>query len=137
MLRSVELMDYVIPDPHTVSPDAKLFEAIDILLTHKISGLCVVDEQMQVVGILSEMDCLGAILKATYAGMDVGRVSEYMTREVDCAHPGEDVVDVATDMLKKGQRRRPVVEDNKLLGQITCRRLLGMVKSFNECADHP
>jgi CBS domain-containing protein len=136
MLKSVELMDYVIPDPHTTTPDADLFDAIEIIIHNKISGLCVIDENGQLVGVLSELDCLNAILKSTYAGVGVGKVSEYMTRELECAHPGEDIVDVATDMLKKNQRRRPVVADDKLLGQITCRHLLSVVKDFSMHADH-
>jgi hypothetical protein len=33
-------------------------------------------------------------------------------------------------MLRKNKRRRPVVEDGKLVGQITCRQLLSAVKNF-------
>ena len=46
------------------------------------------------------------------------------------AHPNEDITDVAQDMLLKNKRRRPVVEDGKLVGQITCRQLLGALKKF-------
>ena len=42
----------------------------------------------------------------------------------------EDIVDVAQDMLLKNKRRRPVVENGKLIGQITCRQLLSAVKKF-------
>jgi CBS domain-containing protein len=47
-------------------------------------------------------------------------------------HPGEDIVDVAQDMLRQNKRRRPVVEDGKLIGQITIRHLLKAVRSFSE-----
>jgi len=37
----------------------------------------------------------------------------------------------ASDMLAKGQRRRPVVGDNnKLIGQITCRQILAAVRKL-------
>jgi len=42
------------------------------------------------------------------------------------------VVDVADDMLKKGHRRRPVVDNGKLVGQITCRQLLRVVRDFDK-----
>ena len=43
---------------------------------------------------------------------------------------GQDIVDVAQDMLTKNTRRRPVVENGKLIGQITCRQLLSAVMKF-------
>jgi len=48
------------------------------------------------------------------------------------AHPNEDIVSVAQDMLMKNKRRRPVVEDGKLIGQITCRQLLSAVMGFRK-----
>jgi CBS domain-containing protein len=41
-------------------------------------------------------------------------------------------VDVADDMLKKGHRRRPVLDHGRLVGQITCRQLLRVVSEFNQ-----
>ncbi len=136
MLRSVELKDYMLPDPYTVKADDDLFDAIHIILVNKISGICVVDETNTLVGVLSELDCLRAALKATYAEVGVGAVKTVMSTDVISARIGEDIVDVATDMLKNGHRRRPVIDDkNKLLGQITCRRLLKAVKEFGSPPD--
>jgi len=136
MLRSVELKDYMLPDPHTVLAEDNLFDAIHIILVNKISGVCVIDETNTLVGVLSELDCLNAVLKATYAGVGVGAVKTVMSTDVICAHANEDIVDVASDMLKNGHRRRPVVdENNKLIGQITCRRLLKAVKEFGTPPD--
>jgi CBS domain-containing protein len=47
------------------------------------------------------------------------------------AHPNEDIVDVARDMLANNKRRRPVVENGKLIGQITCRQLLTAMRKFS------
>lgn len=43
-------------DPVTVSPKTSLEEAIQILAEHKISGLPVVDDREQLVGVISETD---------------------------------------------------------------------------------
>ena len=60
-----------------------------------------------------------------------GMVRDYMTSEnLVVAHPGEDIVGVAQDMLRQNKRRRPVVEDGKLIGQITIRQLLKAVREF-------
>jgi len=131
MLKSVSLRDYMLAHPVTLRAEQDIFEAIDLITTHRISGLCVVDEQHNLVGILSEIDCLKAILSSTYNRGGTGRVAEHMTREnLVVAHPNEDIVSVAEDMLKRGQRRRPVVEDGKLIGQITCRAMLAAVRQF-------
>ena len=132
MLRSVDLEDYMLKSPITVPPQASLLEAVQKIILHKISGLCVVDENQQLLGMLSEMDCLRGILSATYNQSGVGLVSEYMTTEVVVAKLRDDIVGVANDMLSKQQRRRPVVDEGKLVGQITCRQLLNAVKEFSD-----
>lgn len=132
MLHSVELKDYMLTNPVKVNADADLFDAIESILEYKISGMCVVDEHNHLVGMLSEMDCLKAILSAMYnEETSVGPVREFMTTELFSVSPNADIVDVAQDMLKRGFRRCPVVQDGRLVGQITCRQLLRAVEEFS------
>ena len=131
MLKSVNLRDYMLIHPVKVKADDHLLDAMQIIIDNKISGVCVVDPNENLVGILSELDCLRAALAAIYNESGIGTVGQYMaTDNLVVAHPNEDIVDVAQDMLLKNKRRRPVVEDGKLVGQITCRQLLSAVKSF-------
>ena len=131
MLRSVDLSDYMLHNPVTVSADENVFVAINLIVEEKVSGVCVVDDGGALLGVLSELDCLKAILGATYNEHgDVGNVADYMTKEVDCCELHADLVDVAADMIKKGHRRRPVIDHGKLVGQITCRKLLSVVSQF-------
>ena len=131
MLKSVNLRDYMVSHPVKVKPDDNIFEAMKILSDHKISGLCVVEDDDTLVGVLSEMDCLRAVLGAVYNETGEGLVRDYMTTEnLIVAHPGEDIVDVAQDMLRRNKRRRPVVENGKLIGQITIRHIVKAVRSF-------
>jgi CBS domain-containing protein len=132
MLLSVDLRDYMLTNPIKVKEDDNLSYAMKIIIDNKVSGVCVIDEKKALVGVLSEMDCLAAILKATYNEVGVGLVNEYMTKDVIVAHPSEDIINLAQDMLKTNQRRRPVVEDGKLVGQVSCRQLLTAVKKFNK-----
>jgi CBS domain-containing protein len=131
MLRSVELKDYMLTHPVSVNVDSDMGEAIRLIIDNRISGLCVVDDHNHLVGILSELDCLRAMLSASYNEGGIGMVREYMASEnLVVANPHEDITNVAQDMLRKNKRRRPVVEDGKLVGQITCRQLLSAVKNF-------
>lgn len=131
MLRSVELKNYMLTRPVTVRADATMGEAIRLIIDNKISGLCVVDESNRLVGILSELDCLRAMLSSSYNEGGIGQVSDFMASEnLVVANPHEDITDVAQDMLLKKKRRRPVVEDGKLIGQVTCRQLLKAARDF-------
>jgi CBS domain-containing protein len=131
MLRSVELKDYMLTNPVKVKADVDLCDAVELILEYKISGVCVVDDENHLLGILSEMDCLKAILSAMYnEETSVGPVSGFMTTDVYSVSPHADIVDVAQDMLKRGFRRCPVIEDGKLVGQVTCRQLLRAVEKF-------
>ncbi|MEH6637157.1 MAG: CBS domain-containing protein [Halioglobus sp.] len=133
MLQSVNLRDYMLPNPVKVRSDDNVLDAMQVIIDNKISGVCVVDGDANLVGILSELDCLRAVLGAIYNNSGIGRVSDHMaTDNLVVAHPNEDIVDVAQDMLLKNKRRRPVVEDGKLIGQITCRQLLSAVKKFRK-----
>jgi CBS domain-containing protein len=132
MLRSVEIGHYMLANPVTVSPDADLFEAVQLIVDNKISGICVVKSDRELVGMLSELDCLSAILSASYDDRtSVGTVKDYMATDIATASLTDDIVDVASDMLKQGHRRRPVVKDGKLVGQISCRQLLRAIKDFS------
>jgi CBS domain-containing protein len=131
MLKSVNLRDYMLTNPVKVKPTDHVREAMRVIIDNKISGVCVVDDERNLVGVLSEMDCLRAVLSAIYNEAEVGLVGDYMTSEnLVVANPNEDIVDVAQDMLRINRRRRPVVEDGKLIGQVTCRQLLNAVAKF-------
>lgn len=132
MLPSIKLKDYMLINPVRVHPDEDLFAAVALILDHRLSGLCVVDDDGNLVGVLSELDCLKAILAASYENRtNVGKVGDYMTREVVTSGADEDIVEVASDMLKSRHRRRPVVKDGKLVGQISCRQVLKAIRSFS------
>lgn len=131
MLKSVSLRDHMLHNPVQVRPQDNIMDAMQVIIDNKISGVCVVDSDGNLVGILSELDCLQAVLGAIYNNSGIGVVADHMASDnLVVAHPNEDIVDVAQDMLLKNKRRRPVVEDGKLVGQITCRQLLNAVKNF-------
>ena len=131
MLRSIDLRDYMIANPVSIDEDSNLLDAMELIINHKVSGICVIDEHDHLLGVLSEMDCLKGVLSATYNESGIGSVKDYMCSEnIITASPGDDIVDVAQDMLQKQHRRRPVIENGKLVGQVTCRQLLNAVKGF-------
>jgi len=136
--KSVRVRDYMIRRPVLVHTDTDIFEAIRQIINHRISGVIVVDEHRTPVGILSELDCLGAILSGSYYGVEQGvmRVEGYMTSPVETIHIDENIIDVAKSMLDHKRRRRPVVDENgHLVGQVTCRALLKAIRDM-DIPDH-
>ena len=128
MLHSVELKDYM-THAITVTEDMTVYEAAHTILENKISGVVVVDADHKLVGMVSELDCLRVILASVYNDEEFGAatVKDVMTKEVEYQHPHDDIVDVAASMLDHKHRRRPVVLDGKLVGQVTCRQILKVI----------
>lgn len=132
MLKSVEVRQYMGSQPVTVKQDMNISEAAQTIVANKVSGVAVVDDEDNLVGMLSELDCLKSIVNSVYADGNSGAalVKDVMTREVEVNHPHDDIVDVAASMLDHKHRRRPIIADGKLVGQITCRQILKAVKAF-------
>jgi len=105
----------------TFAPDMEISAAIQFLNTHKISGAPVVDDRGNLVGMLSEKDCLQVALQSTYYEDWVGGVvSEYMTADVETVPDTASVVDLADKFLKSAYKRYPVLnEEGDLVGQIS------------------
>ena len=112
--------------PMTIHVDANLVEAIEIIVEHKLTGLTVTDTDGHPVGILSELDCMQAILTAIYNEGDPehAMVRDAMCAELNVCKPTDSIVEVAQAMLSTRQRRRPVIEDGKLVGQVSSSNIL-------------
>jgi CBS domain-containing protein len=108
----------------TFNPEMDIHLAMKLLLTHQISGAPVVDPYGHVVGMLSEKDCFAVAFSASYHQDRGGRVAEYMSRTVQTIEASADIVEVAELFLRSRYRRFPVVEKNRLVGQINRRDLL-------------
>ncbi|MFT5734601.1 MAG: CBS domain-containing protein [Planctomycetota bacterium] len=127
MLQSNKTEDYMTVNPVTLSPSTGIYEAIEALLARSISGATVIDDENNVVGVISEMDCLRAILSGTYHGQVGGTVGDYMTSEVESVSEERMVLDVARQLVDGNRRRLPIVRDGKFVGQFSCRSMLRAV----------
>ena len=130
MLSNPDTKNYMTVSPVALLPSTGIYEAIQALLDRRISGATVVDEQGNVVGVISEMDCLRAILSGTYHGQVGGTVGDYMTKEVESVDPEKTVMDVARQLVDGGRRRLPIVKDGKFVGQYSCRSMLRAVSEL-------
>lgn len=124
MLHAISVKDYMAANLVTFSPDMDVLDAIHLLLENGISGAPVVDKRGNVVGILSEVDCIKVALSASYHEEWGGKVSEFMSRQVKTIDAEANLVEAAELFMKEPHRRFPVMDDNRLVGQISRRDVL-------------
>lgn len=105
----------------TISPEAKIQEAIETIMRKKISGLPVVDPNGTLVGIITEF----ALLAMAYdVEVRQEQVRKHMSTEVIAVHPDDPLRKVADTCIIHRVRRVPVVENGRLLGLISRRDVL-------------
>jgi CBS domain-containing protein len=120
--------------PLTITEDKNIVDAVEMLLEYKLTGVTVVNGNNDVVGVLSEVDCIRAILNAIYndgEADEAGTVADFMTRSVNFCSPQDGIVEVAESMLATKQRRRPVMVDGKLVGQVSSGNILWALMAFS------
>ena len=112
----------------TFRPETNVLEAINILLKNKISGAPVLDENGNIIGVLSEIDCMETLIQDSYYHESRGSVSEYMTEKVTTVDAQMGIVDLAEFFVQKHFRRLPVVDHGKLVGQVSRRDVLKAIQ---------
>lgn len=123
-LKPALIRDYMAKQLISFSPEMDVLDAIHELVHHRVAGAPVVDEHGELVGMLSELDCLKVALNAGYFSDRGGPVSEFMSTGVETVDAEMSIVDLAQKFLDSGFRRFPVMKDNRLVGQISRRDVL-------------
>lgn len=120
MLHSMSVKDYMSANVITFSPNMGILEAIHQMIKHGIAGGPVVDNLGNLVGFLSEKDCLKVALTASYHEEPGGKVKEFMTPSVETVDASSSLIDLIERFVNTNIRRFPVVEDdNRVVGQIS------------------
>mgnify|MGYP000722312066 CR=1 FL=1 len=79
-LRDISVREFMSASLVTFSPDTSIFEAIRKLVRAGVSGAPVVDQLSNIIGILSEKDCMKVALNAAYHDEMGGKVEDFMSR---------------------------------------------------------
>ncbi len=114
----------------TVKRNTPIQDAINILVDNKVTGLPVVDDDMTLVGIISEKDVLRIL-----ANMDLlmllddikksdAAVEDFMTKDVVAFEEYDTLSDVCDCLIKKNFRRVPILSDGEVVGIISRRDLV-------------
>lgn len=105
-------------DVWTVSPQATVYEALEIMAEKNVGALPVVDDEGHVVGIFSERDYSRKIVLVGRLSKETA-VSELMTASVLYVSPERMVDACMALMTDKRVRHLPVMEEDKLVGIVS------------------
>jgi len=100
-----------------VKKDTPVVEAIRIMSTNNITGVPVVEDDMTLVGILSEQDVLR--LYHTYKDEKDRTVNTFMTHPAIHFDEEEPLLDVCYRLRDNSIRRVPVTSNDKVVGVIS------------------
>jgi len=106
----------------TVKSNTPIYEAIEMLVKNDISGMPVVDDDMALVGMLSEKDA--TVLFYGDVFQDDRTVEDYMAKPVMHFDENDSLSDVSDFLMKNIFRRVPVTANGKLVGIISVRDVL-------------
>lgn len=123
---AIRVRDFMTRDLITFQPEQSVEEVIQTLIKNKISGGPVVNKNNELVGIISEGDCLKQISESRYYNMPMEQhtVENRMARNVETIDGNMNVFDAANRFLESKIRRFPIVENGKLVGQISQKDIL-------------
>ena len=147
--------DVMVTKVISVTPDVLVQDVAYILLSNRISAVPVVDDNGQLLGIVSEGDLMRRAEAGTgrhrpwWLAMLTGRdiravdyvkehsrkITDVMTCGVVTATPNTPLQDIATLLENNGIKRVPIVEDGKMVGIVSRANLLQALASMRKPHD--
>ena len=102
----------------SVAPTATIAEVAEVLATHGIGAVLVIDRADQLLGIVSERDIMRSLAANGARTLEM-TAGQLMTRALQIAHP-ETTVAEAMRMMTAGRfRHLPVLDGDRLVGLIS------------------
>ena len=102
---------------YSISPDARVFDALKLMADKSVGALIVI-EGGRIVGILSERDYARKVILHGKSSHDL-EVREIMTSKVIAVQPGQTVEECMALMTEKRIRHLPVTEGERLIGVLS------------------
>ncbi|MBF0330524.1 MAG: CBS domain-containing protein [Candidatus Omnitrophica bacterium] len=102
----------------TAGKDLSIFDAAELLVSHHITGIPIVDHDGHLIGILSEYDVL-RVLKESAPGQEK-TVNDFMTKNVMSFEDTTPMVKVWEFFIDTPTKRRvPITSGGKLVGLVS------------------
>lgn len=122
----LKVSDYMTTNLITFTPDQSIESVMQSLIKYRISGGPVVNANKELIGIISEGDCIKQISESRYYNMPIQdqTIEKYMVKNVDTIDGNMNIFDAANKFLASKRRRFPIVENGQLVGQISQKDVL-------------
>lgn len=122
----ITVRDYMSEQLVTFRENENIMDVMEKLIKHGISGGCVVNERMELLGMISEGDCIKQISDSRYYNMPMSdlTVGKRMNCNVETIDGNMNVMEAAKKFIELKFRRFPILENGKLVGQISQRDVL-------------
>lgn len=123
---SLKVSDYMTKDLITFTLDQTIENVMESIIKNRISGGPVVNDKHELVGIISEGDCIKQISESRYYNMPMKdqSIEKHMVKDVETIDGNMNIFDAANKFLTSKRRRFPIVENGKLVGQISQKDIL-------------
>ena len=104
-------------DIWSIKPEAKVYEALQMMADKNVGALVVLENE-KLVGIISERDYARKVILHEKSSMQIP-VSEIMTHTVFCVSRETSIEECMALMTDKRVRHLPVLEDDRVVGVIS------------------
>lgn len=128
MLPTMTARDCMTRNVQSVRPDDDVLTAVRVLVEHKISGAPVIDNIGNLLGVITEKDCMAIALNAGYHSEFGGKVSDFMSTNVVTVDADTPVIEIAEHFATKNFRRLPVLESGRVVGVVSRRDVLWLLE---------
>ena len=131
-MHSLLVRDYMDNNPHAIPENSTVRDVVKFLIRENLSGAPVVDTSNNLIGFVSEQDCMKEVLNDAFYADESPSVRAVMTESVSTTAPDVSIVEMAEKMTDSATRNYPVVKQGKLIGLITRTAILNAVVEYNE-----
>ena len=114
----------------TFALDLPMPEAAAVIARSPVAAVPVVDEYDDVVGLLTEKDCLRAVGRWAYEGISGGVVKDYMSEITARLTPQMDLLSASLAFVECNFACLPVIEENRLIGRLVRHELLSALEKW-------
>ena len=132
MILNYTVKDFMATKLITFLPKTPIEVAVSTFLKNNISGAPVINEKNELIGVISKNDCMRTLMEYSYHNDLGGLVEDYMSEKLEKINVYDTISQVADKFIQSRCRRFPVMDGNRLVGQINRRDILRAIFQLSQ-----